>query len=322
MHEIDSYFHSLLSPNMAQLAYQWHKERNFVYVLPTRFVGEELKLHPLFEEKKLALLTDVEFLLTSPIRQASKDITPLDWEDKTALDELWIKPTEGHLAKIWKTSDKDEDKEKLLAFQNSPSYIYRGLGKTTSERLQARIEKLQEAIARQRVTIFLGRQTAIYKRLLHALNEQYAGEMQFISDHSWTAMGFTEPGMKTSDNRLSLIQACETVRRLPTLFPQESIAHKSRILFSLDGYDMRHALAAMYSDCNRIARAHTKPNIPPLTHFEFAYTGLTDLELANIVRNRAWFELTSFCRTGKDGTLEELSAAQVVGEYGIICLDR
>ncbi len=184
----------------------------------------------------------------------------------------------------------------------------------------ARLQKLENAVAQKRVIIFLGRQTNIYRKLIKALNTQF--EIQFVSDHSWSSLGFTEPGMKTSDNRISVIQACETVKRLPALFATESVAQKSRIMFSLDHYDVFHALSAMYSDCNKIARSHTKPCLPPLEHFTFAHTGLTDLELANIVRNKSWFALTSFCRTNLAGKPEILSVEQVECEYGIVCLDK
>jgi hypothetical protein len=306
----------------AKEVFAWHEKHDFEHLPHALWVLRELEAHSvLWAEKKYALLTDTEFLLTSPIRRAGKEVLPKDWHNKADLEQLWLQPTEGHLPKLWRNSDNPEDKVKLLDFQQSPSFKYRGLDKNTEERLQARLEKLSKAIENKRVVIFLGRQTNIYKKLHKALNVHYTGKVQFVSDHSWSSLGFTEPGMKTSDNRLSVIQACETVRRLPVLFPDEPIAQKSKIMFSLDGYDMRHALAAMYSDCNKIARSHTKPHIPPLTHFEFAYTGLTDLELANVVRHKDWFALTSFCRTSTAGELEELTQEQVAGEYGIVCLD-
>jgi hypothetical protein len=285
------------------------------------YVCEELKAHSfLWIEKKVLLLTNTEFLLASAIRRAGKEVSPRDWQPTQNIETLWLQPTEGHLPKLWRNSDSPEDALRLLEFQHSPSFRYRGLDKTQTERLEARLHKLQKAVHDKRVIIFLGRQTNIYRKLIKALNAQE--ELQYVSDHSWSSLGFTEAGMKTSDNRLSVIQACETVRRLPALFPDESVAQQSKIMFSLDGYDVFHALSAMYSDCNRIARSHTKPYLPPLTHFEFAHTGLTDLELANIVRNKAWFDLTSFCRTGEAGKPEMLSAEQVAGEYGIVCLDK
>ena len=73
----------------------------------------------------------------------------------------------------------------------------------------------------------------------------------------------------------------------------------------------------MYSNPNKIERNFGKPEIEGIDKFEFAYTGLTDLELANIVRNRNWFELLTFYRTGKDGEPEELTKEQVAKEYGI-----
>ena len=88
-------------------------------------------------------------------------------------------------------------------------------------------------------------------------------------------------------------------------------------MFTLDSYNAMGCLAAIYSNCNYIARNYTKPKIENITDFEFAYTGLTDLELANIVRNKNWFDLTKFCRTNENGELEELTSEQVKEEYGI-----
>lgn len=304
-----------------QQVMEWHFSYQFQYASEALYVCEELKAHSfLWIEKKVLLLTNTEFLLASAIRKAGKEVSPRDWQPTQDIETLWLQPTEGHLPKLWRNSDSPEDSLRLLEFQNSPSFRYRGLDKTQAERLTARLQKLENAIAQKRVIIFLGRQTNIYRKLIKALNAQ--GELQYVSDHSWSSLGFTEPGMKTSDNRISVIQACETVRRLPALFPDESVAQQSNIMFSLDGYDVFHALSAMYSDCNKIARSHTKPYLPPLTHFEFAHTGLTDLELANIVRHKDWFALTSFCRTGEAGKPEMLTTEQVAGEYGIVCLDR
>ncbi len=304
-----------------QQVMDWHLSHQFQYAAEALYVCEELKAHSLlWIEKKVQLLINMEFLLASAIRRADKSIQPQDWQATEDLEMLWLQPTEGHLPKLWRSSDSPEDTLKLLEFQNSSSFRYRGLDKTQAERLTARLQKLENAIAQQRMIIFLGRQTNVYRKLIKALNAQEG--TQYVSDHSWSSLGFTEPGMKTSDNRLSVIQACETVRRLPALFPLATVAQKSRIMFSLDGYDVFHALSAIYSDCNKIARSRIKPCLPPLTHFEFAHTGLTDLELANIARHKDWFRLTSFCRTSEAGKPEMLSVEQVAGEYGIICLDK
>ena len=125
--------------------------------------------------------------------------------------------------------------------------------------------------------------------------------------------------MKISNNRLSLIQACETVRRLPEL-GLKGEAEGSHIRFSLDDYDVKVGLSAIYSNPNYIARSKKRPIIESLEKLQFSYTGLTDLELSMIVRNRMWYELTSFCRTNEDGDVEELTKEQAKKEYGIKCI--
>jgi hypothetical protein len=87
-------------------------------------------------------------------------------------------------------------------------------------------------------------------------------------------------------------------------------------MISLDGYDVKAGLSAIYSNPNYIAR--TKAFTVSYSEKPvFAHTGLTDLEISNVVRNKNWFDLTQFCRTAENGNVEELSRKQVAREYGI-----
>jgi len=305
--------------------WQWHEINNFQYQKALQHTLGELRFHfELLPIKKVALLTSEEYLKTYQIRQKGLQTLPNEWIDPTTatisaigLDNLWLKPVEGYLARILKESNDPKDQARLEKVKQSKAYKYRGLDKTNQERKQARLEKLQQSIDNQEVVLFLGRQNRIYKALQKQLNEKYVGKVRFISDHVWSSRGYIEPGVKASDNRLSLIQASETIHRLPHLGLSGGAIRDRYIMFSLDGYDMKHCLAATYSNCNKIARSYAKPTIEGIEKFEFAYTGLTDLELANIVRNKNWFAYTRFCRTGSDGILEELSKPQVLAEYGI-----
>ena len=123
--------------------------------------------------------------------------------------------------------------------------------------------------------------------------------------------------MKVSNSRLSIIQACETIKRLPHLPVKGQRVSERFIMFSLDDYDIKVGMSAIYSDPNFIARSKPKPKIKHLSDLKFAYTGLTDLELSNIVRNKDWFELTTFCRTSENEGFEVLTKTQVAEEYGI-----
>jgi len=303
----------------------WHQKGNLQYSKALDYCVEELVFHKeLLDDKKYQLLINIEYLKTYKIRQKSLNGLP-DWInsetlaiDYENLDELWLKPTEGYLVRHLKASKDPEDKKRLERVLQSKSYKYRGLDKTVKERKTLRLQKLQESIKQNKVVIFLGRQNRIYKNLQKMLNEKYEGQIHFISDHIWSSSGYIEPGVKASDNRLSLIQACETIRRMNNLDLEcDSIIEKRFIMFTLDGYDMKHCLAAIYSNPNRIQRNYPKPQIEGIEKFEFAYTGLTDLELANIVRNKDWFQFLRFCKTSSSGELEELSQKQVQEEYGI-----
>ncbi|OJJ20507.1 hypothetical protein BKI52_18805 [marine bacterium AO1-C] len=311
--------------SLADQVWQWHETYSFRYQEAFRYTLQELRFHfELLPTKKIALLTSEEYLKTYKIRQKGLQTLPNEWIDPVTatidtqgLDNLWIKPVEGYLVRILKESSNPRDQARLEKVKKSKAFKYRGLDKTNEERKQARLEKLQQSIDKQEVVLFLGRQNRIYKALQKQLNEKYAGKVRFISDHVWSSRGYIEPGVKASDNRLGLIQASETIHRLPHLGLSGSAIQDRYIMFSLDGYDMKHCMAAMYSNCNKIARSYTKPVIEGIERFEFAYTGLTDLELANIVRNKHWFAYTRFCRTGANGVLEELSETKVLQEYGI-----
>jgi len=300
----------------------WHERYHDVLLPKLNVVLGELSFHSnLKKTVKLDLLMNEEYLKTSEIRFASLDVLP-NWlgeskcVDYSKLDELWLRPASGYLHRLLNETETG-DKQRLARLQSSEAFAYRGLGLTTDERKENRLLKLKASVEGLNVAIFLGRQNRSYHELMRKLNLKYKGEIEFISDHSWSRCGYIEPGVKSSNSWLSILQAIETIRRLPELgFKPELIANR-QIAFCLDGYDAKHAMAAMYSNPNRIERNYPKPNIEGLDQFEFAYTGLTDLELANIVRNREWFSLLRFYRTGVDGEPERLDNLQVEEEYGI-----
>jgi len=313
------------TPHFIRQVSEWHTQNQFEDKLAIEYVLKELQFHhELLPGKKASLLTNKEFLRTYSIRQKGLKTLPKDWMDvhiqkidQMVLDNLWLKPSEGYLVRLLRASPHKKDQKRLQKILKSKAYQYRGVDKSVEERRQIRLEKLQKSIDNQKIVIFLGRQNVIYQALQAQLNQKYQGKLQFISDHVWSSCGYTERGMKTSDNRLSLIQAAETIFRLPKLgLKGEEISNRF-ISFSLDGYDMKHTLAAMYSNSNRVARNYPRPKIEGLDSFEFSYTGLTDLELANLVRHPQWFALTKFCRTNSNGELEELTQNQVLQEYGI-----
>lgn len=305
--------------------WQWHQTHQWQYMPALEYSLDELKYHfELLPHIKHDLLTCEEYLKTYHIRENGKKTLPNEWVDaatqelsQEGLDNLWLKPDEGYLVRLLKASGEEGDLERLKKVTQSKAFKYRGLDKSIEERKAARLGKLQQSIAKQEVVLFLGRQNRVYKALQNKLNEQYAGKLRFISDHVWSSRGYIEPGVKASDNRLSLIQAAETIHRLPHLGLTGEVIAQRFIMFSLDNYTAKTCMAAMYSNCNRIARSYAKPQIEGIDRFAFAYTGLTDLELANIVRNKHWLSYTRFCRTGINGEPEELSQAQVLAEYGI-----
>lgn len=327
MEQIKQQLQTVFSGNEAVIeqVWQWHQTREFAYKEALEYTLKELVFHAeLLPAKKEALLTSKEYLKTFCIRENGLKMLPKEWInpetaeiDAQGLDDLWLKPMEGYLVRLLREAGDERSKEQLKKVVQSQAFKYRGFDKTVEERKQTRLEKLQKSIDKQEVVLFLGRQNRVYVALQKKLNEKHKGQIRFISDHVWSSRGYIEPGVKASDNRLSLLQAAETINRLPLLGLTGDAITRRFIMFSLDGYDMRTCLAAMYSDCNRIARNHARPVIEGIDKFEFAYTGLTDLELANIVRNKHWFNHTRFCRTGANGEAEELTQQQVLETYGI-----
>lgn len=328
MQKIKQYLERVLyeHPNLQTQVWQWHEANQWQYKAALEYSLNELDYHfELLPHIKLDLLTCEEYLKTYHIRENGKNTLPNEWVDATTqelsqegLDNLWLKPDEGYLVRLLKALGEEGDREHLKKVIGSKNFNYQVYdAHNIEERKTTRLTKLQQSIDKQEVVLFLGRQNRVYKALQNKLNEQYAGKLRFISDHVWSSRGYIAPGVKASDNRLSLIQAAETIHRLPHLgLTGEAIAQRF-IMFSLDNYTAKTCMAAMYSNCNRIARSYAKPQIEGIDRFVFAYTGLTDLELANIVRNKHWLSYTRFCRTGANGEPEELSPTQVLAEYGI-----
>lgn len=306
---------------LVEKVFDWHKSNTFVFIKGLLQTFTELEFHfELLGEIKAEILTNIEFLKTYQIRQNGLATLPKDWlnphtklPNEQVLEKLWEEPSEGYLVQILKKKNQLD----LIEDFKAGKIDYKTFDDTAQERLKTRLEKLQNSIDNHKIVIFLGRQNRVYKNLQNKLNEKYRGKFQFVSDHIWGSRGYTEVGIQVSDNRLSLIQACETIRKLPSLGLKGDYIKGRFIMFSLDSYDAKACLSAMYSNPNRVERRYPKPKIKGIEKFDFAYTGLTDLELANIVRNKSWFDLTRFCRTDNQGNLEELSKKQVLEEYGI-----
>ena len=329
MQEIKQQLQAIFPNNeeIAEQVWQWYDTNTdeFNYQKSLTYSLNELSFHAeLLPEKKQALLTSEEHLKTFYIRRNGLKTLPNEWIDSgtgkvdvKVLDDLWLKPTEGYLVRMLQESGDKRERKHLKKDVQDRGLKYRGIDKGLEERTQIRLGKIQQSVDKQEVVLFLGRQNRGYTALQKKLNEKYWGQLSFINDDVWSSRGYTEPGIKVSDNRLSLIQAVETIDRLPKLGITGEAVNQRFIMLSLDGYDMRSCLAAIYSNCNHIARSQAKPKIDGMDKFDFAYTGLTDMELANIVRNKHWFDHTRFCRTGANGEAEELTQQQVREEYGI-----
>ena len=308
----------------------YHQKRHSLEILTINLhtIIKELEFHhELKENKKLDLLTNLEYVSTSSIREKGLNNLPNEWinkqtkeVDQQKLDEIWLRPCPSHTHKRLMASSTPNDKLKLEMLKKKKSWSYRGLDKSEEERKQHRLSKLTESIKTKKIAILLGRHNMTYRTLKNNLNKQE--HKVFISDHTWSNDGYTEPGAKVSDNLLSILQAAETVRKLSELDFTHSQIEGREIAFSLDGYNHKVGLSAIYSNPNYIARSRKAPEINYISNFKFAYTGLTDLELANIVRNPAWFTLTTFYRTGINGQPEKLTHQYVASHYGIKCISQ
>lgn len=59
----------------------WHKGQALQYIEQAPYVCEELNMHPfLWNDKKVQLLTNIEFLLASAVRRVGKEVLPKDWQ--------------------------------------------------------------------------------------------------------------------------------------------------------------------------------------------------------------------------------------------------
>lgn len=291
-------FNFLQSEEAVQEILTFYQNANFDFSENLEQILQELSFHPnLLLPKKIALLTNEEYFKTHFIREKGLKTLPKEWWnqeqskiDDEALHEIWLRPCETDISRN--------------------TYL------PQEERLQNRLEKLRDSIEKNRKVIFLGRQTGIYRKLHKALNKEFQGKIEFVSDHRWSKAGYVESGVKISDSRLSALQAFETIRRMSDLkLNLENF--KPYILCSLDHYDQFHGLSAIYSNPNKIARLELPPAPFQKGELKFSHTGLTDLELANIVRNKTWWDLTEFVRTGLEGQVEFLSKEKVAQEYGI-----
>lgn len=105
---LENSLHTLFQNDLKALqqVLDWHFDYNFQYTTEAIYVCEELKAHPLlWIEKKVQLLTNIEFLLASAVRRAGKAALPSDWQPEQDLESLWLQPTEGYLPKLWRNSD-------------------------------------------------------------------------------------------------------------------------------------------------------------------------------------------------------------------------
>lgn len=136
----------------------------------------------------------------------------------------------------------------------------------------------------------------------------------FIDDPVWRKWGVVQRSVRATDVWLNLIQGAETAKRISSLnIVVNGRKIKGKIYFNLGNfdkpkapnYDVRQAMNAMYSHPND----YTK-------NLKIAKAGITDMELTNIVRNKQWFDLTTFFKI-ENGQMKTLTKMEVEREFGI-----
>lgn len=185
-----------------------------------------------------------------------------------------------------------------------------------------RIQRMEKNVIRKYdpdgIAIVLGRQgprsIAEHKKLIKALNEN-TNNIRYVDDTKWSTSGLIDGGFIREEPISNLIQGVESIMRLPSIKTSKKLKNEG-IVFSLNRYDVRSTMAAIYSNPNAIQRRVPLPSGFKADDLTFSYTGVTDTELANIVRNKDWFDKTQFV-ISNNGIVTPLSKQQVLEKYGI-----
>ena len=254
---------------------------------------DELITHGgLSKESKLILLKSEEYIKAFVIRKQGIETIPQWMTSGLVVNQQKLKA-------LWLTNRKGEV-----------------LGEIPAKRLD-KIQKYIDEYNPKGIKVVLGMQNPEHGRVIKEIFNNNSQGIRFLDDNSWPKAGFISPGIRNFP-MLNFFHGVETMKRISSLGLKlrNSITTKG-IMFNLTGYDVRQAMSAIYSNPNWLGRGF---NPPPLgfnkTKMSFSYTGVTDFELANVVRNKDWFDMTTFYKI-ENGKPIILTKEQVMQGYGI-----
>ena len=259
---------------------------------------DELKLHKgLSFENKMKLLKNQDYIATYPLRKESLEIIPKDWfNNPKSLDDLWLK--------TYSPKDQALSKQELIDLK-----IKKVAEKTQKE--NTKYDKVTEELV-----IVLGR-ADVTKDYVRKITNPVDKTRTFLDDQKWGGWRVIEGGVRLKNYVLNMIQGVEFAKRLRSLnIVVNGKRLEGKVFFNLTSYDVFQTMRAMYSNPNNYING-TALSIPEkFIGRKYSRVGVTDMELANVVRNRDWFNSSQFFVV-RDGKTVLLSKQDVLEKYGI-----
>ncbi|OJJ20565.1 hypothetical protein BKI52_19115 [marine bacterium AO1-C] len=267
---------------------------------------DELKFHRgLSFENKLKLLKNKKYVEANPFRETGIRIKP-NWVNK--IDDYWkITPRKRF---------KDEIRD--YASTNGVS-IEQAIIDFKIKKMRAAIQKTNAKSGKNitEVGVVLGRADDT-KPFIDEINKKLSNNVIIINDPKWSKWGVIQPGVlalgtSMANLWLNVVQAAQTAFKLNSW----KVGVKSKICFNLSSYDTPQAMTAMYSNPNRYFKnMNPSPSPKYIEGNNYTDTRITDMEMANIVRNKNWFDLTEFFVV-RNGQMIRLTKKEVLEKYGI-----
>ncbi|WP_198145128.1 polymorphic toxin-type HINT domain-containing protein [Microscilla marina] len=249
-----------------------------------------LKTHKLSAENNLKILKNKAFVEASVMREQGIKIKPEWWND---VNNRWLKTFDKKQANLSKSELLEYRKNKMT---------------TAAQDMQAKKGRVVEEIG-----VVFGRRPA------YEITKEFDDVMKttnqlFIHDPSWRKWGIILPKVLPGNFLDNVVQACETAARIKTWnLVVNGKKLKGKVYINLEDYNIFNAMHAMYGNPNssKVINTALKNKGNP-----FHQTRITDMEIANIVRNKKWFENTGFIKK-ENGVTRILSKQEVEQTYGI-----
>ena len=229
---------------------------------------DELISHGLSKENNILLLKNVQYVEAQILRAKNAKEKP-----------VWLNNIENYWLKPFALEQKNLTMSELLEYKKTKLIDYLAHLKNNKQR------DVNE------IGVVFGRRPA------YSYTEQLDGTLVntnkiLIHDPSWVRSGIILPKVLPSNFLDNVIQACETAKQMNNWgVLNNGFKVKSKIYLNLADYDIASMMQAMYTNPNK-----HKVVIPLLEQKGNLYhqTRITDMEIANMVRNKSWFDVLEF----------------------------